>query len=158
MSETTTIETLRSALIDCLSTLVAAQELLACVYSGKLTVDRPEWDVINTINKASIKHATEALAASKDDELPKLVQQWAKSGELPDEAPSNLDDVLDQCGRLLDDSCSHEILGNPVFLGDDGHLYQIGVQAVVERLDAEFYEEHQAMIDAFKAAGPPQDQ
>jgi len=58
------------------------------------------------------------------------VKRWIKGGEL-NESNVDQDSILDDCGNLLDKSCSHEILGEVVFEGDDGKFYVITVEAVI---------------------------
>jgi hypothetical protein len=58
------------------------------------------------------------------------VKRWIYSGEL-DKSSRDKASILDNCGSLLDKSCSHEILGEVVFEGDDEKFYVITVEAVI---------------------------
>jgi len=68
------------------------------------------------------------------------VKRWIHSGELD---VSNLTqaDILNQCGRLLDKSCSHEILGEVLFQATDGKYYTITVEAVLGRANPAWVKE-----------------
>ena len=48
-----------------------------------------------------------------------------------DESNKEQPGILDNCGNLLDSSCSSDILGEVVFEGEDGKFYVITVEAVI---------------------------
>lgn len=50
------------------------------------------------------------------------VKRWLKAGEL-NAKKIDQDDILDDCGALLDSSYSHDILGEVMFEGTDGKFY-----------------------------------
>jgi len=53
---------------------------------------------------------------------PKLeVEEFIDEGELHE--PCSYDDMMEQAGRLLDKSCSHEICGTVLFKATDGKYY-----------------------------------
>ena len=49
------------------------------------------------------------------------IKRFIREGELHE--PVSEEDILEQAGRLLDKSCSHEIVGEVVFEGEDGKIY-----------------------------------
>jgi hypothetical protein len=68
---------------------------------------------------------------------PIRVKKWIRTGELNSRNRTQAS-ILDNCGRLLDDACSHEILGEVVFLGTDGKYYVICVEAVIGVANPEY--------------------
>lgn len=58
------------------------------------------------------------------------VKQWIRSGEL-NETNKDSKSILENCGRLLDKTCAHDILGEVVFEGDDGKYYVVTVEASI---------------------------
>jgi hypothetical protein len=68
------------------------------------------------------------------------VKRWLKAGEL-DPTIFEQDDILENCGNLLDASCSHEILGDVMFEGTDGKFYTITVEAVISEANPDFVKE-----------------
>jgi hypothetical protein len=50
------------------------------------------------------------------------IKRWISTGHLGEE-PVSEEDLLEQAGRLLDKSCSHEICGEVAFEGEDGKIY-----------------------------------
>lgn len=65
------------------------------------------------------------------------VKKWFESGEL-DSRNLKQDDILDECGRLLDKAYSHEILGQTLFQATDGKYYTITVEAVISEANPEY--------------------
>lgn len=49
--------------------------------------------------------------------------------------------ILDDCGRLLDSACTHEILGEVLFLATNGKYYTITVEAVIGEASASWRNE-----------------
>ena len=68
------------------------------------------------------------------------VKKWIKSGELNEDCVTQ-EDVLSNCGRLLVDSCSHEILGEVLFEGTDGKYYVITTEAMIQEANPEYVKE-----------------
>lgn len=50
------------------------------------------------------------------------------------EAGISLTQIKQMCGEILDENCTHEILGCPIFKGSDGKYYKIDVEAVISRI------------------------
>lgn len=65
------------------------------------------------------------------------VKRWLRTGEL-DENHTLQDDILDDCGRLLDKAYSHEILGEVMFEATDGKIYVINVEAMISEANPEY--------------------
>lgn len=59
------------------------------------------------------------------------IRELVCSGEL--DAPANTRDMLEQAGRLLDKSCSHEIVGEVLFRAEDKKWYVGTVEFVIGR-------------------------
>jgi hypothetical protein len=59
------------------------------------------------------------------------VKKWLLHGELN---PRNhkLSSVIEECGRLLDKSCTGDILGDVLYEGTDGKYYTIHVEALIQ--------------------------
>ena len=68
------------------------------------------------------------------------VKRWLKAGEL-DPKKVDQDDILDDCGALLDSAYSHEILGDVMFEGTDGKFYVITVEAIISEANPDFVKE-----------------
>jgi len=65
------------------------------------------------------------------------VKKWILSGELNSKNRTK-DSILNNCGRLLDDSCSHVILGEVLFQATDNKFYTITVEAVIGLANPEY--------------------
>jgi hypothetical protein len=65
------------------------------------------------------------------------VKKWIHSGELNNKNRTQAS-IINNCGRLLDDSCSHEILGEVLFLATDGKYYVITTEAVLGKANPEY--------------------
>jgi len=65
------------------------------------------------------------------------VKRWIRCGEL-DEKQTEQDDILDDCGQLLDKVYTHEILGEVLFEAEDGKMYTITVEAVIGEANPQF--------------------
>lgn len=68
------------------------------------------------------------------------IKKWIISGQLEDDSKTT-EEVLDNAGDLMDDSCSHEILGENLFLGEDGNYYQVTVEAVINKISKKYAKE-----------------
>lgn len=85
---------------------------------------------IKRLAKAALKELDVAKA-------PVTVKKWIATGEL-NEKNRKQADILDECGRLLDKSCSSEILGEVLFKGTDGKYYCICVEAIISEANPEY--------------------
>lgn len=65
------------------------------------------------------------------------VKRWIQTGNL-DHKHKHEDDILDDCGRLLDKAYSHEIIGDVVFQATNSKYYVITVEAVISRCAPEY--------------------
>jgi hypothetical protein len=68
------------------------------------------------------------------------VKKWVSVGEL-NESRKDQDEILGDCGRLLDKAYSHEILGTVLFQATDGKYYTITVEAVLGKANPEWVKE-----------------
>ena len=63
------------------------------------------------------------------------IKKWLRDGNCGLAAPENdinsTDDLLDAAGHLLDDACSHDIVGEVLFEGEDGKTYAGTVEFVI---------------------------
>lgn len=82
-----------------------------------------------------VTEATDLLDRAKP--APVKVKRWLRSGELDDSATTQ-EQILEQCGRLLDKSCSHEILGEVLFEGEDDGYYVVTVEALMQSANPEY--------------------
>lgn len=64
-------------------------------------------------------------------------EKWIESGNLDPEAIKDSDDILYECGELLDDSCAYEIVGQVLFKAKDGKYYTVTVEAVIAEANPE---------------------
>lgn len=80
------------------------------------------------------------------------VKRWIATGELQVTGRETQDEILEHCGRLLDKSCSYEILGEVLFQATDGKYYTVTVEAVVGRANPEWVKE---VIEEHKDDGKP---
>lgn len=82
------------------------------------------------------KKAIKLLETPKKSETFK-VKKWLRTGELSgkNRTPNK---ILEECGRLLDDSCSFEILGEVAFIGTNGKSYVITTEAVIQEANPEY--------------------
>jgi hypothetical protein len=60
------------------------------------------------------------------------VKKWINCGEINPDAMTQ-DEILESCGNLLDHSCSHDIVGEAMFLATDGKYYVITVEAMITK-------------------------
>jgi len=65
------------------------------------------------------------------------VKRWIRDGEL-NAVNMDQDSILENCGALLDNACSHEILGDVVFEGTDGKFYVVTVEALISEGNPEY--------------------
>ena len=65
------------------------------------------------------------------------VKKWISTGELVAELKTQ-EAILEACGRLLDASCSSEILGEVLFQATDGKYYVITVEALIGKANPEY--------------------
>jgi len=65
-----------------------------------------------------------------------VITEWVQSGQL-DECGST-EEVLEQAGRLLDRSCSHEICGEVLFKAADGKYYVGTVEFMIQEANPEY--------------------
>jgi hypothetical protein len=66
------------------------------------------------------------------------VKNWISTGNISGKAPKTQDAIMDKCGGLLDESDSHEILGDVIFQATDGKYYTVNVVPVISKCDASF--------------------
>lgn len=64
------------------------------------------------------------------------IRRMVLSGEL--DPPVNVPDMLEQAGRLLDRSCSHEICGEVLFQAEDGKWYVGTVEFLIGRANPSY--------------------
>jgi hypothetical protein len=50
------------------------------------------------------------------------IKEWIRTGNLGEE-PKTTEELLDLAGEILDDACSWDIVGECVFIGEDGKTY-----------------------------------
>jgi len=67
------------------------------------------------------------------------VKEWIATGEMSGNA-SSLEEILEEAGVALDRAYTHEILGDNLFLGEDGAYYTVTVEAVVSKANPEYVE------------------
>lgn len=65
------------------------------------------------------------------------VEKWLSTGEFNgDEVDS--EEILDTAGTLMDDNCTHEVLGGDViFKGKDGKFYSVVLETRIEEITEE---------------------
>ena len=65
------------------------------------------------------------------------IKKWILNGNLD---PSNTtpEEVLAQCGDLMEGACTAEILDEIIFEGDDGKYYTITLEAVLSEANPEY--------------------
>jgi len=79
---------------------------------------------------------------------PKLeVEEFIEEGELHE--PCSYDDMMQQAGRLLDKSCSHEICGTVLFKATDGKYYAGTVEFVVSEANPDYVKDALAEQKAY---------
>jgi len=54
---------------------------------------------------------------------------------------STTEELLEQAARRLDKACSHDILGEVIFEGEDGKFYTCTVEAVIGEVNPEYLAE-----------------
>ncbi len=72
---------------------------------------------------------------------PLKIKQWLRSGELDTECIDDMDDIWVQANRALDKSCSHDIVGECVFMGDNGKWYVGRVEFEIVEADLDYVKE-----------------
>jgi hypothetical protein len=68
------------------------------------------------------------------------IKKWITHGELADDV-GDRDAALDVAAFKMDKACAEQILGSPVFLGDDGLFYVINILAEIDLCDPDFAEQ-----------------
>ncbi len=68
------------------------------------------------------------------------VKKWLRTGELSGKN-KEISAIMEECGNFLDYACSSEILGEVVFMGNDGKPYVITVEAVIQEANPEYIKE-----------------
>jgi hypothetical protein len=71
---------------------------------------------------------------------PITVKRWIRSGELNDSSKTQ-EEILEECGNLLDNSCSSEIIGEVLFEGTDGKYYTITTESIIGVASESFRDE-----------------
>jgi hypothetical protein len=94
---------------------------------------------LEPLDADSINALAERLNLGEPPELKPV--EWIESGELNTKEIENQDDILGQCGRLLDGACSHDIIGPVLFKADDGKHYCVTVEAVIGEASEEWVKE-----------------
>lgn len=74
------------------------------------------------------------------------IVEWKKEGEFSKEA-KDFEEVLDQCASLMDDACTWEVFGTPVFKAENGKLYTVELQAKIIRADKDMIDHAQGNAD-----------
>ena len=69
------------------------------------------------------------------------VKKWIATGELQVTGRETQDEILEHCGRLLDASCTSEILGEVLFQATNGMYYTVTVEAIIGRASKSFTED-----------------
>ena len=65
------------------------------------------------------------------------IKRWVRSGEL-NNSHTTSEEVLDECGHVLDHNGACDILGDVLFEGEDGKYYVITVEAVISEAKPEY--------------------
>jgi hypothetical protein len=97
------------------------------------------FDPPTTEEKVVIKNAREIKRLAEQalrPEKPLRVKKWIRTGELDKNKAQK--EILEDCGRLLDEAYSHEILGEVLFLATDGKYYVITVEALIQEANPEY--------------------
>jgi hypothetical protein len=68
---------------------------------------------------------------------PIKVAEFIEKGELSG-TEKDSEEILATCADLLDDSCTHEIVGPVLFRDRDGRYYTVTVEAIVSRASKDF--------------------
>ena len=74
------------------------------------------------------------LPGEYEAKWPKKVTCMLSEGEVGSEV-NDTDDLLYSAGNLLDDSCSGEVLGEVVFLAEDGKVYTMSTEAHIREIN-----------------------
>ncbi len=124
--------------------------LLACRPDPDSVTDYPAWcdtlldegylatpgdGAINLIDTDGHTSDDEIASMIRKD-LPKGVDkitEWIRNGEIGE--VETIEDVNQIAGRLLNKSCSHDILGETIFLAENGKTYVVTVEAVAGEID-----------------------
>ena len=71
------------------------------------------------------------------------IKRWSRDGneEFEGQGLDDTEDILCAAGRLLDDACSHEIVGEVLFEGEDGKFYKGTVEFVIAEADPDYVRE-----------------
>lgn len=71
------------------------------------------------------------------------IKRWIRDGNESFEKQGfdDTEDILCAAGRLLDDACSHEIVGEVLFEGEDGKFYAGTVEFVIAEADPDYTRE-----------------
>lgn len=75
-----------------------------------------------------------------------MIRDAVLTGEIDD--PKNTKDMLEQAGRLLDKSCSHEIAGEVLFRAEDKKWYVGTVEFVIGRANGVYVRDALAGAEA----------
>lgn len=79
-----------------------------------------------------------------------VVKEMIACGELDEKSKDN-EDIINQCGTLLDRSCSHDIVGKVLFKATNGRYYTVHVEAIISPADREFVNQVLEEIEEDKA-------
>lgn len=73
------------------------------------------------------------------------VRKWIGAGELDADCKDS-EQILCYAAKLMDKSCAYEIVGSPLFLGDDGEYYVVEINAQIFRADEDYVKQRLAEI------------
>jgi hypothetical protein len=75
---------------------------------------------------------------------------WVTTGEF--DTPKTTNDLLEEAGEKLDSACAWDIVGENLFVGEDGKLYTASVEVVIEEAHQDFAK--QVIEDEIDALNP----
>lgn len=80
---------------------------------------------------------------------PIKIKRWLCDGHhvLSADGIEDTDDLLAAAGRALDKACSHDIMGEILFEGDDGNFYVGTVEFTVSLSDPDYVRETLAYLE-----------
>lgn len=86
--------------------------------------------------------------------LPVEIESVIRCGELDIDPVVDVADALDQCSRLMDKSCTYDVLGTPLFRAKNGRFYTIELCAEVLPASLTYIEEEiNNLLDQYEELG-----
>ena len=117
-------------------------------FSVQMLIDAPDATDLQTADGIAkyVKHYMGASGCHMENitVIPQdlKIEALVDSGEMELSQGDGIPDILQHAGGHLDSACAWDILGNVVFVGSDGKIYAVNVEAEIGHLNPELLRQY----------------